>query len=81
MRPSRIEIEAGPDGHALRVGSVIRLRSTKPFEADDPVACGIPGYDEPGTELVADELVVDDDPFAWELTGNCGFTSGFDYSS
>jgi hypothetical protein len=81
VRPSRIEIEAGPEGHALRVGDVVRLRSTRPFETNEPVACVIPGYEEPGTELIADELTVADDPFAWELTGNCGFTSRFDYSS
>ena len=62
VRPSRIEIEFGPEGRALRVGDVVRLRATKPFETDEPVACGIPGYDEPGTELVADELAVGDDP-------------------
>ena len=28
------------------------------------VRCGIPGYDEPGRELVADELMVNDEPFA-----------------
>ena len=50
-----------------------RLRATRPFETDEPVACGIPGYDEPGTELIADELAVDDDPFASELEGNCAF--------
>ena len=79
VRPSRIEIEAGPDGRALRVGDVVRLRATKPFATDEAVACGIPGYDEPGTELIADELAVADDPFAWELRGNCAFTSRFDY--
>ena len=52
-----------------------------PYQTDEVVACGIPGYDKPGTELLADELVVDDAPFAWELTGNCAFASPFDYSS
>ena len=51
------------------------------MQTDEIVACGIPGYDKPGTELIADELVVDDAPFAWELTGNCAFASPFDYSS
>ena len=46
-----------------------------------PVACGIPGYDRAGHELYADELTVDDDPFAWELTGNCAYVSDFDYPS
>ena len=51
------------------------------YATDEFVACGIPGYDQPGRELIADELVVDDDPFEWELTGNCAFASRFAYSS
>jgi hypothetical protein len=41
----------------------------------------IPGYDRKGRELYADEFVVDDDPFAWELSGNCAYESDFDYAS
>jgi hypothetical protein len=41
----------------------------------------IPGYEEPGRELVADELVVRDDPLSWELTENCAFASRFAYAS
>lgn len=59
----------------------ITLLASRTFDTDEVVACGIPGYDKPGTELLADTLVVDDDPFAWELSGNCAFTSPFDYSS
>ena len=57
------------------------MRATTLVETDQPVACGIPGYDRVGRELYADELVVDDEPFAWELAGNCAFASDFDYSS
>jgi hypothetical protein len=81
VRASPIEIIDGPDGRELRVGRAVRLRASTPYETDEVVACGIPGYDHPGTELIADELVVDDAPFAWELTGNCAFASPFDYSS
>jgi len=80
VRASPIEIEDGPAGHELRVGRAVELRASRPFETDEVVACGIPGYDHPGTELLADELVVDDAPFAWELSGNCAFASPFDYS-
>jgi hypothetical protein len=41
----------------------------------------IPGYDRKGRELYANEFVVDDDPFAWELSGNCAYESDFDYAS
>jgi hypothetical protein len=81
VRASPIEIESGPSGHELRVGRAITLLASRPFETDEVVACGIPGYDKPGTELLADTLVVDDEPFAWELSGNCAFASPFDYSS
>ena len=81
VRASRIEIDRGPGGYALRVGEAVRLRATRPVETDEPVACGIPGYDHVGTELYADELTVDDEPFSWELAGNCAFTSDFSYAS
>jgi hypothetical protein len=81
VRSSRIEIEHGPEGHGLRVGTAIGLRASRPVETEDRVACGIPGYEITGVELYADELIVIDEPFEWELNGNCAFTSRFAYSS
>jgi hypothetical protein len=77
VRTSEIEI----DGARLRVGAAISMRATRPVESDAPVACGIPGYDRAGYELYADELTVDDDPFGWQLTGNCAYVSDFDYTA
>ena len=77
VRVSEIEI----DGPRIRVGSTISVRATRPVETDVPVACGIPGYDRAGRELYADEFAVEDEPFAWELTGNCAYESDFDYAS
>ena len=71
----RSEIELTP-GEA-RVGNRIRLRATRPVLGDEAVACGIPGYGEPGQELYADELVGP----GYELHGNCAFASRFDYAS
>jgi len=79
VRTSPIELVSGAAGHRLRVGSAISVRATRPVETDVPVACVIPGYDRAGRELYADELTVDDDPFAWELEGNCAYASDFDY--
>jgi Protein of unknown function (DUF1326) len=77
VRISDIEI----DGAHIRVGSTISVQATRPVVTDVPVACGIPGYDRSGRELYADELAVRDDPFAWELSGNCAYESDFDYAS
>ena len=80
VRVSPIRIEHGPAGYELRVGSAVALTATRPVPTNEAVTCVIPGHHEPGRELFADALTVDDDPFAWELTGNCAFASRFDYS-
>jgi hypothetical protein len=74
---SEIELTSG----TARVGGGIRLRATRRVPTDEPVACGIPGYDRAGHELYADELAVEDGPFTWELEGNCAYASDFDYAS
>jgi hypothetical protein len=77
VRMSEIEI----DGTFLRVGDRVSLRATQRVETDQPVACGIPGYDRIGHELYADELRVEDEPFSYRLEGNCAFAGDFDYRS
>jgi Protein of unknown function (DUF1326) len=81
VRTSAIRLEDGPDGHRLLVGQSISLSAARAVETDVPVACGIPGYDQPGAELYADSFTVDDGPFQWELAGNCAFASTFEYAS
>ncbi|MFL5936704.1 MAG: DUF1326 domain-containing protein [Gaiellaceae bacterium] len=77
VRPAEIEF----DGEQVRVGERTRVRATRPVEEQDDVRCGIPGYEETGVELYADVLAVHDDPFDYELTGNCAYRSEFRYSS
>ena len=81
VRPDRIELVAQGEGYELRIGEAVHARATRPVPSDAVVRCVIPGYDQPGHELVADELTVHDDPFAWELRDNCAFASRFDYAS
>ena len=77
VRASPIEI----DGTHVRVGEQVTVRATQRVETDQPVACGIPGYDRVGYELYADELHVEDEPFSYRLEGNCAFATDFDYRS
>ena len=77
VRPSTIE--AGADG--VRIGSAVSLRAGKPVDTDLRVTCIVPGHDRLGRELYADELNVEDEPFAWELSGNCAYAADFDYAS
>jgi hypothetical protein len=81
VRSSPIQLVPDGDGYNLRIGEAVRLRASRLAAPDSAVRCGIPGYDEPGNELVADELVVHDEPFDYELTENCAFASRFAYAS
>ena len=81
VRTSPIELRFGPNGYSLRVGSAIDLAATRSFETDQRVSCVIPGHHVAGTEYYADRLAVHDEPFDWELAGNCAFVSTFSYSS
>ena len=81
VRVDSIELVPDGDGYTLNVGTAVRVSAIRPVESDAVVRCGIPGYDQPGRELVADELRIDDDPFAWELSGNCAYASRFAYAS
>lgn len=81
VRVSPIDLRFGPDGHELRVGSAIELTATRPYETEDRVSCVIPGHHIAGTEYYAERLAVHDEPFEWELAGNCAFVSTFSYSS
>ncbi len=77
VRPSRIEF----GGESVRVEDRATIRATRRVETDDDVRCVIPGYEESGHELYADELAVHDEPFDYALTGNCAYRSVFHYSS
>ena len=68
------EIEFG--ARDIRVGREIHVRATAPYRTDATVSCIVPGHDEYGTELVNEEVVVDDGRFSFELRGKCGFSSG-----
>ena len=56
------------------------LTATRQFPTEERVSCVIPGHHIAGTEYYADRLAVHDEPFEWELEGNCAFVCTFSYS-
>lgn len=82
VRISPIEINHQPGGYELNVGGgAVAMRASRPVATDQRVSCVIPGHHRPGTELYADTLKVEEQPFEWDLQGNCAFVTEFDYSS
>lgn len=76
-----IELSHVPRRWSIRADSYLTVRAETLVEAPAPVACGIPCFDQPGQEVVAGTFRVEDAPLSWELHGQCGFATGFAYSS
>jgi len=76
VRTSRIDF----NGESVRVAERATIRATRRVDDQDDVRCAIPGYEEAGFELHADELAVHDDPYDYALTGKCAYRSLFHYS-
>ncbi len=76
VRHAHIELGDGD----VRVGDDVRLRATTPFETGSTVSCIVPGHEQPGTELVNDQVIVSDGVLDFELRGTCAFTRAFAYA-
>jgi len=81
VRAARIEIEHLPGRGWFRAGGEVSVRIRGPVAEQEPVTCVIPGHHQPGREVVAEALAVDDAPLAFEVSGKCGYESRFAYSS
>jgi hypothetical protein len=81
VRPARIVLSHVPRRWSIRADTYLTVRAETPVDAPAPVACGIPGLDRPGQEVIADTFRVSDAPLSWDLHGRCGFATDFSYSS
>jgi hypothetical protein len=80
VRPVEFDVEHTRARQRLRIRDRVSVRIRDRHPGDETVTCVIPGHEQPGEELVADELVVQDGPLAFEYRGVCGYASRFDYA-
>lgn len=81
VRPAKIEIDHARGRERAKAGSFMEIRTGHPVESGEIVACGIPGFDHPGQEVVSSLMRVQEPPLDWDLRGRCGFATDFDYRS
>lgn len=79
VRRADIRLDHRPREQSIAVEDYVAVRALQPLDTQEVISCGIPGHDHPGTEVVAEVMRVADSPLGWEVTGRCGFASGFDY--
>lgn len=77
---AEISVDHTPRRQLLRVRDQVTVRIRDRYSGDETVTCVIPGHEQPGEELVADELAVKTGPLAFSYDGVCGYGAGFDYS-
>jgi hypothetical protein len=80
VRPVEIEVTHTRRRQRLRIRDLVSVRIRGRYDGDETVTCVIPGHQRAGEELVANELVVEDDPISFSYRGVCGYGSTFDYA-
>lgn len=80
VRPVEIDVDHTRRRQRLRIRDRVSVRIRDRYVGSETVTCVIPGHELAGEELVADELVVEDGPFALSYRGVCGYGSTFDYA-
>jgi hypothetical protein len=80
VRPVEIELDHTRRRQLLRIHDRVSVRIRDRYAGPETVTCVIPGHERAGEELVADELIVEDDQLAFSYRGVCGYGSTFDYA-
>jgi hypothetical protein len=80
VRQVEIDVSHEPRRQWLRIRDHVSVHIRGARGGGETVTCVIPGHDQSGEELVADELRVDDEALGFEYHGNCGYAAPFDYA-
>jgi hypothetical protein len=81
VRQVFIEIDHTPGRGGFRAGGEVTVRVREPVADSETVTCVIPGHHQEGREVIAERLEVADGALDFDLSGRCGYESGFAYSS
>ncbi len=83
VRRARITVEHVKGRKRIDIPGYVSVVAEGAASDDGDVRCGIPGFDQPGTELYGEELVSTDEALRWEIRQprRASFASTFDYRS
>ena len=79
VRPVAIDVAHVRRRQRLRIRELVSVRIRDRYAEGGAVTCVIPGHEQSGEELVADELAVDDGVLSFSYRGSCGYGSSFEY--
>lgn len=79
VRPVEIDVNHTRRRQRLGIRDQVSVRIRDRYPGAETVTCVIPGHEREGEELIADELVVEDEALSFSYRGVCGYGSTFDY--
>lgn len=80
VRPVAIDVDHTRRRQRLRIRDRVSVRIRDRHDAGETVSCIISGHERAGEELVAGELLVDDEELQFAFRGTCGYGSTFEYA-
>jgi hypothetical protein len=80
VRSVEIDVSHEPRRQWLRIRDQMTVRIRGAWAGPESVTCVIPGHEQSGEELIADEVHVSDTSLSFEFRGNCGYAAPFDYA-
>jgi hypothetical protein len=80
VRSSPVEIRHDGGEHTIHVGRSATVRASRRVAGDAAISCIISGYERIGTELYADDLILNGDVVEADLHGTCAFVAPFEYA-
>ena len=82
VRRAHIAVEHVAARKRIHIAGYITVEAEQLASEPGEVACGIPGFDHPGTELHTDVARSDDPALRWAVVGRgASFSTDFDYRS
>ena len=80
VEPAQIELDHTPRRQWFRIRDRVTVTVAGRYSGDETITCVVPGHEQPGEEVIADELKVTNEDFEFRYTGVCGFAARFDYA-
>jgi hypothetical protein len=81
VRSAEIALDHRPGHQQIAITNLVTVRAGENLQSDEPVSCGIPGFEHPGQELRTEVIRSSDSPLLWDVRARCGFATDFHYSS
>ena len=81
VRSARIRVEHAASTKRMAIDSFLAVEATRIVPNQEQVLCGIPGFDHPGTEMVADRNRSVDPELSWEVHDTAAYAGDFHYRS